>query len=276
MTTNFDYLKNEPRFSTFADIAISAEKIILMDSEASIMNSRRAMESAIKWMYSVDSDLEMPYQDNLQSLMNAEEYRQIVGQDLWRRMDYIRRCGNTVAHGGRKLGRDEAILCLENLSIYLDFIAYCYSDNYEEHPFDKGLIEKRIEDIKKSKEKAAAKNEELRREQQRIAQQEVDLKKLIEENASLKEELSARRQEQQETYVPKPLDLSEYKTRKLYIDSMLTDAGWIEGKNWINEVELPGMPNKSEVGYADYVLYDDTHKPLAVIEAKRTCVETVR
>ena len=276
MTTNFDYLKNEPRFSPFADIAISAEKIILMDSEASILNSRRAMESAIKWMYSVDSDLEMPYQDNLQSLMNAEDYRQIVGQDLWRRMDYIRRCGNTVAHGGRKLGRDEAILCLENLSIYLDFIAYCYSDNYEEHPFDKGLIEKRIEDIKKSKEKAAIKNEELRQEQQRIAQREVDLKKLIEENAALKEELSARRQEQQETYAPKPLDLSEYKTRKLYIDSMLTDAGWIEGKNWINEVELPGMPNKSEVGYADYVLYDDTHKPLAVIEAKRTCVDVAK
>ena len=276
MTTNFDYLKNEPRFSSFAEIAISAEKIILMDSEASILNSRRAMECAIKWMYSVDSDLEMPYQDNLQSLMNAEEYRQIVGQDLWRRMDYIRRCGNTVAHGGRKLGRDEAILCLENLSIYLDFIAYCYSDNYEEHPFDKGLIEKRIEDIKKSKEKAAAKNEELRQEQQRIAKQEVDLKKLIEENASLKKELSARRQEQQESYVPKPLDLSEYKTRKLYIDSMLTDAGWIEGKNWINEVELPGMPNKSEVGYADYVLYDDTHKPLAVIEAKRTCVDVAK
>ena len=276
MTTNFDYLKNEPRFSSFADIAISAEKIILMDSEVSILNSRRAMECAIKWMYSVDSDLEMPYQDNLQSLMNAEEYRQIVGQDLWRRMDYSRRCGNTVAHGGRKLGRDEAVLCLENLSIYLDFIAYCYSDNYEEHPFDKGLIEKRIEDIKKSKEKAAAKNEELRQEQQRIAKQEVDLKKLIEENASLKEELSARRQEQQETYVPKPLDLSEYKTRKLYIDSMLTDAGWIEGKNWINEVELPGMPNKSEVGYADYVLYDDTHKPLAVIEAKRTCVDVAK
>ena len=32
-------------------------------------------------------------------------------------------------------------------------------------------------------------------------------------------------------------------------------------------------PNKSEVGYADYVLYDDAHKPLAVIEAKRTCVD---
>ena len=68
--------------------------------------------------------------------MNAEEYRQIVGQDLWRRIDYIRRCGNTVAHGGRKLGRDEAILCLENLSIYLDFIGFlktklfCLNTNY--------------------------------------------------------------------------------------------------------------------------------------------------
>ncbi|MGN0005665.1 MAG: DEAD/DEAH box helicase family protein, partial [Candidatus Gastranaerophilaceae bacterium] len=62
-----------------------------------------------------------------------------------------------------------------------------------------------------------------------------------------------------------------YETRKIYIDSMLQDAGWVEGKNWLNEVELPGMPNNSEVGYADYVLYDDAGKPLAVIEAKRTC-----
>ena len=54
MITNFDYLKNESKFSSFASVAISAEKIILMDPEASIINSRRAMEFAIKWMYSVD------------------------------------------------------------------------------------------------------------------------------------------------------------------------------------------------------------------------------
>ena len=126
MTTNFDYLKKEPQFSAFADVAISAEKIILLDPEASILNSRRAMEFALKWMYSVDEALEMPYQDNLQSLMNAEEYRQIIGQDLWKRMDYIRCSGNRVAHTNQKLGRDEAMLCLENLFIYLDFVAYCY------------------------------------------------------------------------------------------------------------------------------------------------------
>ncbi|MCI8327450.1 MAG: DEAD/DEAH box helicase family protein [Lachnospiraceae bacterium] len=266
MITNFDYLKKESKFSAFADVAISAEKIIFMDPEASIINSRRAMEFALKWMYSVDAELELPYQDNLQSLMNAEDYRQIVGPDIWKRMDYIRRCGNNAAHGGKKLGRDEAMLCLENLFIYLDYIAYCYSDQYEEHVFDESLINAR-------KDSAKARAQKLKMQQEKSAQQELDLKRLMEENASLKEALSARRQEQQPNYVPKPLDLSEYKTRKLYIDSMLVDAGWTEGKDWFSEVELPGMPNKSEMGYADYVLYDTMHRPLAVIEAKRTCVD---
>lgn len=273
MVTNFDYLKKESKFATFADVAISAEKIILMDPAASIINSRRAMEFALKWMYSVDTALEMPYQDNLQSLMNAEEYRQIIGPDLWKRMNYIRTTGNSVAHTNKKLGRDEAMLCLENLFVYLDYIACCYSEHYEERSFDKTIITSRIEKAKESRESANAVKEELAREQEKTAKQELDLQKLIAENASLKEELSARRQEQQQTYVPKPLDLSEYKTRKLYIDSMLRDAGWTEGKDWMNEVELPGMPNKSEVGFADYVLYDDMHRPLAVIEAKRTCVD---
>ena len=273
MITNFDYLKKESKFSTFADVAISAEKIILMDPSASIINSRRAMEFAIKWMYSVDDALEMPYRDNLQSLMNAEDYRELVGPDIWKRMDYIRKSGNNVAHTNKKLGRDEAMLCLENLFIYLDYIAYCYSDQYEEHSFDKGLITARIKKAKASKEAARKDNAEIVKAQEKSAQLELDFQKLMAENAALKEQLSARRQEHQQTYVPKPLDLSEYKTRKLYIDALLRDAGWKEGENWLNEVELPGMPNKSEVGFADYVLYDDSQKPLAVIEAKRTCVD---
>ena len=273
MVTNFDYLKNESKFSAFADVAISAERIILIDPEACILNCRRAMEFAVKWMYSVDVELEMPYQDNLQSLMNVGEYRQIVGSDIWKRMDYIRRCGNNVAHSNRKLGKDEAMLCLENLYIFLDYVAYCYAKEYEKRDFNPTLITLRAKKAKESKEAADAIKEELVKEQEKTAQQGLDLQKLLKENASLKEELSARRQEQQQTYTPKPLDLSEYDTRKLYIDAMLTDAGWTEGKDWINEVPLSGMANKSGTGYADYVLYDDMHRPLAIIEAKRTCAD---
>lgn len=258
--TNFDFLKKEPQFDSFADVAISAEKILNIDMGASVMNCRRAMEFAVKWMYSVDKSLIMPYQDSLVSLINTEEFRDIVDRDLWKRMDFIRKLGNSAAHNGKKITLDKARLCLENLYYFLDFVAYCYGEDYEEGQFDWQVIE----DEKGSVEK----------EVPQIS--EVDLRALIEENKSLREQLTARREEQQQTYVPKPLDLSEYKTRKIYIDTMLLDADWTEGKNWINEVELPGMPNKSEVGYADYVLYDDAHRPLAVIEAKRTCVDVAK
>ena len=255
--TNFDFLTSDPQFDAFSDVAISAERILHIDPAASILNCRRAMEFAIKWMYSVDGELVMPYQDSLVSLMNAEDFRDIVGADIWRRMDLIRRMGNNAAHNGKKITEEQAALCLENLYVFLDFVAYCYAENYTEGHFDRSLLTQPAEPPAAPVQEAP----------------EVDLAALMAENAALKEQLTARRVEQQQTYVPKPLDLSEYKTRKIYIDTMLTDAGWTEGKDWLNEVELPGMPNKSEVGYADYVLYGDDGRPLAVIEAKRTCVD---
>ena len=273
--SNFKFLLSDPGMVAFAEVAMSAEKILHIDPAASILNCRRAMEFAVKWMYSVDKELEQPYQDNLQSLMSREEFRQIVGPDIWRRMDYIRTKGNTVAHNAAKASEAAAMLCLENLHIFLDFVAYCYGYDYVETKFDPKLVPtgERI-----ATSAAPPRNDRGERiatapAEPRNDTVDVDLQKLIEENKKLKEQLTARRAEQQPTYVPKPLDISEYETRKHYIDVMLEDAGWVEGKDWINEVELPGMPNRSEVGFADYVLYDDAHKPLAVIEAKRTCVD---
>ena len=101
---NFDFLRDEPRFAAFAGVAISAERIILIDPDMCILNCRRAMEFAIKWIYSVETSLETPYQDNLHSLLNSEDFRDYVGNDLWRRLDYIRRKGNSVAHNNRRQG----------------------------------------------------------------------------------------------------------------------------------------------------------------------------
>lgn len=255
--TNFDIFTSTPEFEPFASVAVAAEKILHIDPSACVLNCRRAMEFTVKWMYSVDKGLVMPYQDSLVSLMNAEDFRDIVGTDIWRRMDFIRRIGNTAAHTGKKITEEQAALCLENLYAFLDFVAYCYAEHYTEGHFDRSLLTQPAEPPAAPVQEVPA----------------VDLAALMAENAALKEQLTARRAEQQQTYVPKPLDLSEYKTRKIYIDTMLTDAGWTEGKDWLNEVELPGMPNKSEVGYADYVLYGDDGRPLAVIEAKRTCVD---
>jgi len=257
--TNFDFLLSVPGFVPFGEVAVAAEKIYSIDPAACVLNCRRAMEFAVKWMYSVDSALSMPWDDKLVSLLSTEEFRDIVDTSLMRRLEYIRKIGNFAAHDGKKITKEQAMLCLQNLWVFMDFVACCYSRNYQSGTFDPALPEQSVAPVYVVPPET-----------------EIQLAKLIEENAALKEELTVRREEQQQTYTPKPLEISEYKTRKLYIDVMLEDAGWTKGKDWLDEVELPGMPNQSEVGYADYVLYGDNGKALAVIKAKRTCVDVAK
>ena len=255
--TNFDFLLSSPDFASFGEPAAAAEKIYSIDPAACVMTCRRAMESAVKWMYSVDKALTLPWDNKLVSLISAEEFRAVVSdENLLRRLDFIRKVGNTAAHDGKKITREQAMLCLQNLWVFLDFVAYCYGDDYTPGAFDPALPEQQAATVYAVP-----------------PEKEAELERLTQENAALREELTARRAEQAPSYTPKPLDISEYKTRKLYIDVMLEDAGWTKGKDWLDEVELPGMPNKSETGYADYVLYGDDGRPLAVIEAKRTCVD---
>ena len=58
--TNFDIFTATPQFESFASVAISAERILHIDPSACVLNCRRAMEFAVKWMYSVDKALVMP------------------------------------------------------------------------------------------------------------------------------------------------------------------------------------------------------------------------
>lgn len=252
--TNFDFLKSDAQFATFADAAIAAEKTLNIDIATCAINCRRAMELAIKWMYSVDKDLELPYDTKLSCLMTNENFRHIITRDLYHRMNFIRKIGNDAAHNNtKKITLEQAKLCLENLFVFIDFVACCYGDNYTQREFDPMLLENKSESLV-------------------VMPSDVDLNELIKENKSLKEELTKRRSEKQKSYAPlKPLEITEYQTRILYIDSMLEEAGWKKGENWLDEKEVLGMPNKSEVGYVDYVLYDDMNKPLALVEAKRTC-----
>ena len=66
------------------------------------------------------------------------------------------------------------MLCLENLAIYLDFIACCYSSDYTEHIFDKQLIEDRINRAKQSKKDAADTKENLLKKISELEKKELD------------------------------------------------------------------------------------------------------
>ena len=45
--TNFDFLKDDPQFSGFADAAIAAERILPIDAATAVLDCRRAMEFAV-------------------------------------------------------------------------------------------------------------------------------------------------------------------------------------------------------------------------------------
>ena len=205
--TNFDFLLSSPDFASFGEVAAAAEKIYAIDPAACVINCRRAMEFAVKWMYSVDSALTLPWDDKLVSLLSTEEFRDIVDGDLQRRLDFIRKIGNSAAHDGNKITREQAMLCLQNLWVFLDFVAYCYGDSYTPCQFDPALPEQHGAPVYAVP-----------------PEKEAELEQLLKENAALREQLTARREEQHQTYTPKPLNISEYETRKLYIDMMLEDA----------------------------------------------------
>ena len=75
------------------------------------------------------------------------------------------------------------------------------------------------------------------------------------------------------------LDFSEEQTRRRLIDSLLAAADWKVGANGQStdevgqENEVRHQPVPSGIGSADYVLWDDNGKPLAVVEAKKTAVD---
>ena len=251
--TNFDFLLADEQFAPFADTAIAAEKIFHIDVASAVVGCRRAMEFALKWMYSVDSSLVMPYQDKLVSLMNTDEFKDIIGTELYKRLNYIRLVGNNANHNAKNVTKDQAALALQNLHAFMDFIAYCYGKDYQGTKFDISLAE----------EQTASE----------VIVDHLDFEKLCEENKALKAELTARRENRENTYVENPVNLTEASTRRAYIDVMLTDAGWERGKNWFDEFPIDVMPNKSNLGFADYVLMGDDGRPLAVIEAKKTSVD---
>ena len=176
------------------------------------------MEFAIKWMYSVDADLKTPYETTLVAFMNTEEFRDFLGSDeLYERLNFIRKTGNDAAHGGKKITVEKAKLCIVNLYIFMDFVACCYSTKYNEiiTKFDPKLLDSHKEPVVDPKI-------------------ELDFEKLRAENEKLRAELTATREAQKQPYVPKPLDISEFETRRIYIHTMLEDAGWKLGDTWIN------------------------------------------
>ena len=259
--SNFDFILKNEIFKTFAEASVEAEKSIAVANVSCTILCRRALELAVKWIYANDRELVLPYQNNLSSLVYDINFKSMINEKVFNGMTYIIKLGNFSVHSNKKVTRKEAVLCLKYLFDFMDWIAYYYDSNYIETKFDEGKLP--------AESSANLKKEEREELENKLVEKDEKIEKILKENEELREKLTKQRTSKKTAYNFKVSDISEFETRKQFIDLDLKIAGW-DSTNIREEVEVKGMPNTQEAGYVDYVLYGENGKPLAVVEAKRT------
>lgn len=267
--TNFDFLKNYNEFDSFSNIAVQAEELYPKYLDTSIICCQRALEISIKWMFSVDKYLVTwrdPESITLSNLMHVPQFRDLVGKNLFEKINFIRKKGNDIKHKPNiEITKGQCEVCLRNLFDFLDYVSLLYIKGYEQRKYMQQYLSTADDSVDLSVadtvNATAIDTDEV-----------ISYETLIEENKDKKELYSSEREKNKNKYRP-PEELSEYETRKIYIDEMLKDGGFRFGVNCIEEYEIGEMPNNSGIGFADYVLQDDAGIPLAVVEAKRFCAD---
>ena len=261
---NFEFLKEQKEYMLFAEAAIEAEKVYATSPAMSAVGSRKALELAVKWVYSADTTMQKPYKDNLQSLIHEPSFRFSVDYNTWGKLPFIVKLGNLAVHTERSVSASDALMSLRSLFEFIEWVDYCYGKQYEERHFSEADIpkEKVIVDTKKIKEQESL-----------LGEKDAEIEKLRKKIADMAEQFTASKKENQQSRNFEAEDISEFLTRKKYIDVDLKQLGWkFEGSDadvW-EEYEVDGMAGVlGQKGYVDYVLFGKDGLPLAVIEAKR-------
>ena len=130
MCYNFEFLKKEQKYNSFTNACIEAEKSLVVSYSATAILSRRALELAIKWVFSFDEDLTVPYEEKLAALIHDYKFKNIIDSRLFPMVVYIQKLGNKAVHSSTTISREEAILSLRNLFEFISWIDYCYSYRY--------------------------------------------------------------------------------------------------------------------------------------------------
>ncbi len=285
--TNFTFLQKE--FPSIYEEITEAERHTFTAPRYAALLCRSTLEKTLFWLYKNDADLELPYDTKLASLLLNDGFKRIIKPSMSVELDIVRRFGNDAAHG-KKIRALEALQCMKNAFRFLSWISKYYSENDPDIPdFKEGLIpcgdisdksNEQLEDLSFQFEQQRKQAEKAAKEQQFLLEENNKLKAQVE--AQLRE-IADRKEARQKEYQnqdPVPELTSELQTRKILIDLLLREAGWENLKTGKDvEFQVIGMPpstNPSGIGFADYVLWDDNGKPLAVIEAKKTLYDATK
>ena len=267
ISANFAFLKQE--FPHAAESASFAERHVFGDPRASCFHARHALERLLKRIFRVEKALNPPKVTNLDGYISDPAFRELVPNVVWQKAEYIRQAGNVAVHGNKAPAPQKALDVVRELYHVLYWTGRTYlrkgAENLRGKTFDESLVP-RVEPVT-----APASLQELEALKAQRDAAEAAHKEIESELEALRERLAAIKAENDGVH--ETHDWNEDKTRRLIIDFDLARAGWPLDRAKDREYEVTGMPNESGIGYADYVLWGDDGKPLAVVEAKKTTVD---
>ncbi len=267
ISANFAFLKQE--FPHVAESASYAERHVYGDPRASCFHARHALERLVKRVYKIEKTLNPPKVTNLDAYLSEPAFQAIMPEVVWQKAEYIRQAGNVAVHGNRTPAPEQALNVVQELAHILYWAGRTYlrkgAENLRGMTFDEYLVPKLKSDA------TPASVEELDTLKSQLDAADDERKEIEAELEALREQLATIKAENET--VPETRDWDESTTRKLIIDLALQRAGWPLDREHDREYEVTGMPNASGLGYADYVLWGDDGKPLAVVEAKKTTVD---
>ena len=262
---NFSFLSPKTEYALFAPACMEAEKIYASAPAMCAVGCRKALELAVKWVYAADKTMKMPYKDNLQSLIHEPSFRFAVDSNTWGKLPFIIKLGNLAVHTERSVQPSDALASLKGLFEFVQWIDYCYGSDYQERVFDESLI---------PTEKIAVDTRKIKEQESLLDEKEAEIEALRKQIEQMSAQYTAEKEKHQQERSFQPEDLSEFQTRKIYIDVDLKFMGWkFDGTDADVQEEYPvqGMAGVvGQMGYCDYVLFGKDGLPLAVIEAKRT------
>jgi type I restriction enzyme R subunit len=122
--SNFRFLKTE--WSEFYQRAAKAEKLVITDPRTSLTYARMALELAVNWMFQNDTELELPHDNTLNSLMKSYEFRNQFPHKLYGEIDLIRKVGNLAIHN-KPVSSIDADHAITNLFYFAKWFAKSYS-----------------------------------------------------------------------------------------------------------------------------------------------------
>lgn len=263
---NFDFLNGRQEFSLFAASAVEAEKVFATSSAMCVIGCRKALELAVKWVYTVDNGIQAPYKDNLSALIHEYTFKKQLPPLLFGKIKGIVAFGNMAVHTGKTVPPAFAVQSLKSLFEFIQWVDYSYGSDYQVRTFDAQRIPKTHVSLDMQK---------ILAQESLLGEKDAEIERLRQQLAELADKYTGAKERNRQSRTITMEDLSEFSTRKIYIDAMLLGMDWeLEGpdSDVSQEYEVEGMAGvPGQKGYADYVLWGRDGKPLAVVEAKKAC-----